>query len=256
MDHGERVYASYNTAPKAPSTIHSVPMHEATLFSDAELVDNIVNGFKLTDAKLEHLEVTSKGFIKGGPDKYYVFGKMMEEQAAYAEEIKAPRDRKKEDANYPLYLFSMLWNEKHPEFNETEYDVTYENIIADWDKFQDSSYNCEKKSLYECISDFLSDTESKDIFGTRKETLDNVKQACKEKLYSDAEAGAMPKNIFIQKEDSMTEIEFTEDEMENYGISVSFIAEELSEAISNKTEFSHQGFTFMILVEADLDKSV
>lgn len=50
-------------------------------------------------------------------------------------------------------------------------------------------------------------------------------------------------------------IRLTQEELEEYGIDVDSLSEQLSETISKKTDYCHNGFHFTILIKADLDTS-
>lgn len=58
-----------------------------------------------------------------------------------------------------------------------------------------------------------------------------------------------------KKEKVFTTVVFTEDELKDHRIDVEEFAESLSDAISRKTGFLHKGFSFNVVVEAELDES-
>ena len=67
----------------------------------------------------------------------------------------------KTDANYPLYVFGMLWHIVFKEYGDLEYDVTYEKIMVDWKDFIHGGFNDPNAPLYECILKYLLDKKYK-----------------------------------------------------------------------------------------------
>lgn len=53
----------------------------------------------------------------------------------------------------------------------------------------------------------------------------------------------------------MLEIELTEEELRKYGIDVDALEDSLSDAISDKTGYCHTGFSFTVVIKAELDET-
>ena len=156
LENGERKYAVYNKNKTvcAPRTIHGASEHEATLFSDPEEVEEILGAFNLYEPELKVVDVNVRGTIKGALDKYTVLKEMEEEKQAV--DTTSKEEACEEDNGYPLYLFSMLWHNEHPEFDGKEYDLVYDKIMLDWERFKSGEYNDYNIPLYDSIENFFA----------------------------------------------------------------------------------------------------
>jgi hypothetical protein len=57
------------------------------------------------------------------------------------------------DYNYSFFLFTMLILPYIPEY--VEYDVLYDRIVNQYDKYVISEYNDLYRNEYECMEDFI-----------------------------------------------------------------------------------------------------
>lgn len=58
---------------------------------------------------------------------------------------------------YSEYLFSCLLKLYDKEFDESPYDIQFEQIMMRYYEFFTSKYNDENKSEYDCIINFLTE---------------------------------------------------------------------------------------------------
>jgi hypothetical protein len=58
---------------------------------------------------------------------------------------------------YQLYLFSQLFHETLKDcIEDTPYDLLFSIIVNELEKFEESDYNDENQSEYDCMMDYLS----------------------------------------------------------------------------------------------------
>lgn len=60
---------------------------------------------------------------------------------------------------YNEYLFLRLLETNNYNFGLIEYDRQFEIAKREYKKFEDSNYNNPDENLYECIIEYLNDTE-------------------------------------------------------------------------------------------------
>lgn len=60
--------------------------------------------------------------------------------------------------HYHFFLFAQLWAEKHGK-SEEPYDVMYDKIYKEFDRYIDSRFCVSHRGAYECIQDYLNRKE-------------------------------------------------------------------------------------------------
>jgi len=66
-----------------------------------------------------------------------------------------------ENLTYNEYLLGKLLEIKNKEFAELEYDLQFSNIKIIYKDFEASKYNNDNEDLYECILNYLHNTQIK-----------------------------------------------------------------------------------------------
>lgn len=66
--------------------------------------------------------------------------------------------------HYHFFLFAQLWAEKHGK-SEEPYDVMYDKIYKEFDRYIDSRFCVSHRGAYECIQDYLNRPQGEQYLG-------------------------------------------------------------------------------------------
>lgn len=152
-------FIRYTVGLGHPPSIETVPFEDATLFDDPDTVERVIRYFQFEHtSKIEIINVSWVRSVGDSVDKYNTFLRMASERmipSVDKSEVLTHAKRKKEDTNYPLYLFAMLWHHEYTEYDDLEYDLAHNKIKNDWNSFEGSKYDDNNVSLYDCILEFF-----------------------------------------------------------------------------------------------------
>ena len=78
--------------------------------------------------------------------------------------------------NYDIYLFSNLIKLFDSEFEELPYDEQYGNLPTLYEDFENSKFNVDTKSAYDCMIEYLKEKYPRNIGGYDIRVLEKAKQ--------------------------------------------------------------------------------
>jgi hypothetical protein len=78
--------------------------------------------------------------------------------------------------NYDIYLFSNLIKLFDTEFEELPYDEQYDNLPTLYEDFENSKFNVDTKSAYDCMIEYLKEKYPRNIGGYDVKVLEKAKQ--------------------------------------------------------------------------------
>ena len=78
--------------------------------------------------------------------------------------------------NYDVYLFSNLIKLFDSEFEELPYDEQYDNLPTLYEDFENSKFNVDTKSAYDCMIEYLKEKYPRSIGGYDIRVLEKAKQ--------------------------------------------------------------------------------
>jgi hypothetical protein len=78
--------------------------------------------------------------------------------------------------NYDVYLFSNLIKLFDSEFEELPYDEQYGNLPTLYEDFENSKFNVDTKSAYDCMIEYLKEKYPRSIGGYDIRVLEKAKQ--------------------------------------------------------------------------------
>ena len=78
--------------------------------------------------------------------------------------------------NYDVYLFSNLIKLFDSEFEELPYDEQYDDLPTLYEDFENSKFNVDTKSAYDCMIEYLKEKYPRNIGGYDIRVLEKVRQ--------------------------------------------------------------------------------
>ena len=78
--------------------------------------------------------------------------------------------------NYDVYLFSNLIKLFDSEFEELPYDEQYDNLPTLYEDFENSKFNVDTKSAYDCMIEYLKEKYPRNIGGYDIRVLEKARQ--------------------------------------------------------------------------------
>ena len=78
--------------------------------------------------------------------------------------------------NYDIYLFSNLIKLFDSEFEELPYDEQYGNLPTLYEDFENSKFNVDTKSAYDCMIEYFYEKYPRNIGGYDVKVLEKAKQ--------------------------------------------------------------------------------
>jgi hypothetical protein len=165
-DDGKRSFLKWRKVLGLPSTLETVDFRDATIFTDPELVEDVLRQFDILEPRIELVSISHVRTISGNKDKYTVYLGMTTEDSYDGEFPDKPKGSTKsalarEDRRYPRYLFAMMWHAKNPDKDDLEYDLAYKEISEEYDEFINSRFDDPNEPLAECIVRFLNSKEKR-----------------------------------------------------------------------------------------------
>jgi len=78
--------------------------------------------------------------------------------------------------NYDVYLFSNLIKLFDSEFEELPYDEQYDDLPTLYEDFENSKFNVDTKSAYDCMIEYLKEKYPRNIGGYDIRVLEKARQ--------------------------------------------------------------------------------